>query len=241
MFDPETFREQVLNASMPIGELVDVSRRWQPGVGALAMCFSGPPGTGKTELAQYLASVMERPVLRKTAADILDPYVGGTEQKIAEAFEEAQQDGAVLLFDEVDSLLRDRRGAHHSWEATQVNEFLQRLETYRGVVICTTNLVEDLDQAALRRFPFKVRFDWVRPEQAVELFHAMLGSFVPGAASAQVSEALAGVSRLAPGDFAAVARRVKWMNRAWTVELLVGELRQELISRRDKPQVGFSR
>ena len=239
VFDPTTFREQVLNASMPIRELVDVSRRWQPGLGALAMCFSGPPGTGKTELAQYLASVMERPVLRKTAADILDPFVGGTEQRIAEAFEEAQQDGAVLLFDEVDSLLRDRRFAQHSWEATQVNELLQRLETYRGVVICTTNLVEDLDQAALRRFPFKVRFDWVKPGQAVELFVSLLGSFVPTATNEQVGAVLAGLERLAPGDFAAVARRVKWMERAWTVELLADELRQELLSRRDKARVGF--
>ena len=203
------------------------------------MCFSGPPGTGKTELAQYLASVMERPVLRKTAADILDMYVGGTERRIAEAFEEAQQDGAVLLFDEVDSLLRDRRGAQHSWEATQVNEFLQQLETYRGVVVCTTNLVDELDQAAMRRFPFKVRFDWVRPEQAVELFLSMLGRFVPVATSEQVSAALAGLTRLAPGDFAAVARRAQWLSRSWTVEALVGELREELTSRRDRARVGF--
>lgn len=240
VFDPATFREGVLNASMPVNELVDVARRWQPGVGALAMCFSGPPGTGKTELAHYLASVMERPVMRKTAADILDMYVGGTEQRIAEAFEAAQQDGAVLLFDEVDSLLRDRRGAQHSWEATQVNEFLQRLETYRGVVICTTNLVEDLDQAAQRRFPFKVRFDWVRPEQAVELFLSVLGRFVPGAASAQVSAALIGLTRLAPGDFAAVARRAQWLNREWTVEMLATELREELTSRRERARLGFA-
>ena len=239
VFDPSTFREQVLNASTPVSELVDVARRWEPGTGALAMCFSGPPGTGKTELAQYLASVMERPVLRKTAADILDAYVGGTEQRIAEAYEEAQQDGAVLLFDEVDSLLRDRRTAQHSWEATQVNEFLQRLETYRGVVICTTNLVDELDQAAMRRFPFKVRFDWAKPAQAVELFLSILGSFVPTATAAQVGAALAGLTRLAPGDFAAVARRVIWMKRAWTVESLAQELREELTSRRDKARVGF--
>lgn len=240
VFDAATFREGVLNASTPVSELVSVARRWQPGMNALAMCFSGPPGTGKTELAQYLASVMERPVMRKTSADILDMYVGGTEQKIAEAFEEAQQDGAVLVFDEVDSLLRDRRGAQHSWEATQVNELLQRLETYRGVVICTTNLVEDLDQAAMRRFPFKVRFDWVRPEQAVELFLSVLGGFVPGASAVQVSAALQGLTRLAPGDFAAVSRRVQWLSREWTVESLAQELREELTSRRDRARVGFS-
>lgn len=239
VFDPSTFSERVINASTPVSELLEVGRRWRPGLGALAMCFSGPPGTGKTELAQYLASVMERPVLRKTAADILDMYVGGTERRIAEAFEEAQQDGAVLLFDEVDSLLRDRRGAQHSWEATQVNEFLQQLETYRGVVVCTTNLVDDLDRAAMRRFPFKVRFDWARPEQAVELFLSMLGRFVPGASSGEVSAGLAPLTRLAPGDFAAVARRAQWMSRSWTVEALVAELREELTSRRDRSRVGF--
>lgn len=241
VFDPAGFRESVLNASMPVAELVAATRRWEPSMGALAMCFSGPPGTGKTELAQYLASVRDRPVLRKTAADILDKYVGGTEQRLAEAFEAAQEDGAVLLFDEVDSLLRDRRGAQQSWEVTQVNEFLQRLETYRGVVICTTNLVEDLDPAAMRRFPFKVQFGWLRTEQAVELFKATLGRFVPGASDEELHAALRGLDRLAPGDFAALARRAQWLEREWTVDALARELAREVDSRGAVPRLGFAR
>lgn len=240
VFDPAGFRESVLNPSLPVAELVAAARRWEPSMGPLAMCFSGPPGTGKTELAQYLASVMDRPVLRKTAADILDMYVGGTEQKIAEAFERAQADGAVLLFDEVDSLLRDRRGARHSWEATQVNEFLQRLETYRGVVICTTNLLGDLDPAAMRRFPFKVEFGWLGAEQAVELFQATLGRFVPGASADEVRAALRGLDRLAPGDFAALAKRAQWVERAWTVAALAGELAREVASRGAARPLGFT-
>lgn len=239
VFDPSGFREDVLNASIPVAELVSAVKRWEPGRGALAMCFSGPPGTGKTELAHYLASVLDKPVLRKTAADLLDKYVGGTEQRLAEAFRSAQQDGAVLLFDEVDSLLRDRRRANQSWEVTQVNELLQQLEVYRGVVVCTTNLVEDLDQAALRRFPFKVQFSWLHPGQAAALFFATLGDLVPGATEEEVRLALRGLHALAPGDFAALSKRARWLDRRWSVPTLVTELAQEAASRRTTPRVGF--
>ena len=105
---------------------------------------------------KYLAWRSERPLVYRRVSDLVSCYVGQTERNIAAAFEEARQDGSILLFDEADSFLRDRRGAVRSWEVTQVNEFLQQLESFPGIVACTTNLWRDIDEAALRRFVFKL-------------------------------------------------------------------------------------
>lgn len=77
-------------------------------------------------------------------------------KNIASAFSEAERDNAVLLIDEVDSFLRDRRDAKASWEVTQVNEMLTQMEQFQGVLIASTNLIEGFDQAALRRFDLKL-------------------------------------------------------------------------------------
>jgi SpoVK/Ycf46/Vps4 family AAA+-type ATPase len=109
-------------------------------------------------------------------SDILSMWVGVAEKNIAEAFDEAARDDAILLFDEADSFLQDRRGAVRSWEVTQVNEFLQQLEAHRGIVACTTNLFKNLDQASLRRFTFKVEFRFLDAARARSLFRAYFGS-----------------------------------------------------------------
>ena len=70
---------------------------------------------------------------------------------------EAEAEKAVLLFDKADSFLRDRRGAQRTYEATEVNEMLQRMDRFNGIFVCTANLLESLDQAVLRRFTFKVK------------------------------------------------------------------------------------
>jgi SpoVK/Ycf46/Vps4 family AAA+-type ATPase len=72
----------------------------------------------------------------------------------------------VLLLDEADSFLRSRRLAERNYEVTEVNEMLQGMERFAGVFICTTNLFEDLDEAALRRFTFKIRFHPLNPSSA---------------------------------------------------------------------------
>ena len=106
----------------------------------------------------------------RRASDLLSCWVGATEQNIARAFEEARKDDAVLLIDEADSFLQDRRGAGHSWEVTQVNEVLTQMENFEGVFIATTNLIKTLDQAALRRFDMKLLFKPLTARQSRELF-----------------------------------------------------------------------
>lgn len=136
------------------GQLADsLARR-----GFGAMCFFGPPGTGKTAFAHVLAEALDKELIVKTSADIVSPYVGETERNIARLFTEIDTDHCVLLLDEVDSLLRDRRQARHSWETTQVNELLQQMERFPGVFIAATNLMSELDAAAMRRLGFKLQF-----------------------------------------------------------------------------------
>lgn len=170
------------------------------------LCLYGPPGTGKSAFGKWIAEELDRPFLLKKGSDLLGMYVGQTEQNIANAFKEASEEGAVLVFDEVDSFLRDRRGATHSWETTQVNEMLVQMENFEGVFIATTNLIDGLDQAALRRFDLKMEFGYLQPEQAVRLLMAECATL--GIKSAKKDlETIKRITNLTPGDFAATRRQ----------------------------------
>ena len=212
-FESSSYRLDAINTRDDLPTIVKSLKSWKPKATAgVSMVIYGPPGTGKSEFVHYLGSQLEREVVTKRASDILSMWVGGSEQNIARAFEEAQDEDAILLFDEVDSLLRERGLAQRSWEVTQVNEFLQQLENFRGIVACTTNLWKDIDKAALRRFIFKAEFQYLRPQQSADLFNSFfidsgMTQFV-GDDEKWVRKSLSQYSNLAPGDFAAVARRL---------------------------------
>lgn len=171
------------------------------------LCFYGPPGTGKTAFGQWIARQMDVPLLLKRASDLMSMWVGGSERNIADAFEQAALDGAVLMIDEVDSFLMDRRDASRSWEVSLVNEMLTQMESYEGVFIASTNLMEGLDQAALRRFDLKVKFDYLTTQQALCLLSRHCASLLLGQPTDICESELSKLSRLALGDFAVVARR----------------------------------
>jgi len=171
------------------------------------LCLYGPPGTGKTAFGRWLAEAIGAPLHVKRISDILSPYIGMSEKRLAGAFRDAAADRAVLLLDEVDSFLQDRRGARHSWEVTQVNEMLTQMESFDGVFIASTNLMDDLDSAALRRFDLKVRFGYLRPVQACGLLDNFCHSLGLASPGEHQKSRLAAVGNLTPGDFAAVARR----------------------------------
>lgn len=171
------------------------------------LCLYGPPGTGKTAYGRWLADRLDAPLLVKRASDLMSPYVGENERNIARAFREAQTEGAVLLMDEVDSFLQDRRGAHRGWEVSLVNEMLTQLESFSGVFIASTNLMDGLDQAALRRFDLKVKFDFLRTDQAWRLLCRYCDALGLAAPTPDVRARLAQLNRLTPGDFSTVERQ----------------------------------
>lgn len=165
-----------------------------------SMLLEGASGTGKSAYARYLAEYLGLELIERRGSDLLGAYVGETEKRIARAFSDAAQQGALLLLDEADALLRDRRGAQRGWEVSMTNEMLNWMERHPAPFIVTTNLADTLDQATMRRFLFRIRFETLDETRTELLWTHHFGDAVP--------KALAGISGLTPSDFAIVARRI---------------------------------
>lgn len=166
------------------------SRQW-------SLCLYGPPGTGKSQFARHLAARLGMEVMQQRASDLLSCWVGESEKQIAAAFQAARMRRAMLVIDEADSLLSDRRGAVRSWEVTQVNEMLTWMESHPLPFVCTTNLMDRLDQASLRRFSLKLRFEPLNLVRAALAFERFFGTASPRCLP----------DGLTPGDFATVRRK----------------------------------
>lgn len=126
-----------------------------------SMLLYGVSGSGKSMYAQYLAQELHMPIIKKSANMLIDKYIGETEKNIANAFKEARQKKAILVFDECDSFLMDRKYAQRDYEVQSVNQFLTEMETHPYPFIMTTNLKDKIDSASMRRFIFKVKFEYM--------------------------------------------------------------------------------
>jgi SpoVK/Ycf46/Vps4 family AAA+-type ATPase len=198
------------------------------------LCFFGPPGTGKTALAEHIASAVGKPLLVRQASDLMSKYIGETEQNMAAMFREAESEGAILLMDEADSFLQDRRGAQRTYEVSEVNEMLQGMERFRGIFICTTNLMDRIDQAALRRFTFKIQFKPLTLKQREAFFQEAACNAIAEAMTPELRKRLAALDQLCPGDFAAVKRQAVILEANMSPEEFLDQLEAE---HRIKPEV----
>lgn len=202
------------------------------------LCFYGAPGTGKTALAEHIARSLDRPLLVKQASDLMSKFVGETEQNMAAMFREAEAEKAVLLLDEADSFLQDRRGAQRTYEVTEVNEMLQGMERFAGIFVCTTNLMDRIDQAALRRFAFKLKFKPLNAQQRERMFvNEALGADA-SLLKPEHAHRLAKLDQLCPGDFAAVKRQADILASQLAPEEFLEQLEAE---HRIKPEVREAR
>lgn len=237
------YRLQFLNPSLDLEVVTQGLLRLPQG----RLCLYGPPGSGKTAYARYLAERLDRPLLSRRASDLLSKWVGETEANLAEMFRQARADEAILLLDEADSFLQDRRGALRSWEITQVNELLVQMEAFDSLFLCSTNLMDSLDPAVLRRFDLKIRFGYLRPEQAWELVRETLdrhGCTGPSPERAAVyRHRLAALTTLAPGDVATVLRRAQVLGLTLTADWVLAALEEECKVKLQgrTPVMGFTR
>ncbi|MBQ9244296.1 MAG: ATP-binding protein [Proteobacteria bacterium] len=148
----------------------------------LSVLLSGVPGTGKTLTALVLAHELGRALYVVDLSRVVDKYIGETEKKLAQIFDEAERSQAMLLFDEADSLFAKRtdvKSSNDRYANLEVNYLLQRLEAYRGVSILTTNFGGGLDEALARRIQFKIDFPMPDAAQRTLLWQKLIPPGAP--------------------------------------------------------------
>lgn len=141
-----------------------------------SMLLYGPSGTGKSLYLRHLASELGYEVIERRASDILSKWYGESQQNLAAAFEEAKKRRAFLVFDEIDGFLQSKKGIHDMHNTMLINEFLVQLENHPYPVGGTTNYIENMEQASLRRFKFKAEFSYLLPEQYDYVYRKTFGT-----------------------------------------------------------------
>ena len=236
-----------IRGEVALGRVVEAVRRFRGGLeedgGAgdadrprMNLLLWGPPGTGKTEFVKHLGREVGARVVARSGSDLLSMWVGGTERNIRMAFEEAEEERSILFLDEIDGLVQNRAGAQRSWEVTQVNELLQRMETFRGVMVAATNFMDNLDPAVLRRFTFKFQFDYLDEAGKRAFFERMFRTRLEAGEAAR----LAGIPRLAPGDFRTARQSLHYLGGEVTNAMRLDALeRESALKKAGGGRIGF--
>lgn len=142
------------------------------GLGISAL-FSGQSGTGKTMAAAVLANKLNLDLVRIDLSSVVSKYIGETEKNLRRIFDAAETGGAILLFDEADALFGKRsevKDSHDRHANIEVSYLLQRMESYQGLAILTTNLKNALDAAFLRRIRFVVAFPFPDTQSRIKIW-----------------------------------------------------------------------
>jgi hypothetical protein len=158
------------------------AKNWR-GAGVSAL-FAGASGTGKTLAAEVIANELELDLYRIDLSGVVNKYVGETEKNLRRLFDAAEESGAILLFDEADALFGKRtevRDSHDRFANIEVSYLLQRMESYRGLAILTTNSREALDAAFLRRLRFAVQFPFPGPAERTDIWRRVFPAATPTA------------------------------------------------------------
>ena len=151
------------------------------GLGISAL-FAGSSGTGKTMAAEVLANDLRLDLYRIDLSSVVSKYIGETEKNLRRVFDAAEEGGVILLFDEADALFGKRsdvRDSHDRYANIEISYLLQRMETYRGLAILTTNMKSALDSAFLRRIRFVVQFPFPDATQRGEIWRRIFPGATP--------------------------------------------------------------
>ncbi|WP_162782235.1 AAA family ATPase [Arenimonas caeni] len=226
----------------PDADLGRVASRIRSVPGARIL-LHGPPGTGKTRFAHHLGQLRGVMVRAKSASDLLSPYVGETEANLRQMFDEAAREGDLLLLDEADSFLSARLGGQPRWQSTQTNELLTCMERFEGVFVCTTNRLDQLDPAVMRRFDLKVGFAAPTPDQRARMVAWLFSQFrLPWdqATQATLGPRSGRLSGLVPGDIATAARKLRLVSDAPSAQDVLQALEEECAYRSGNARpIGF--
>lgn len=184
------------SARAPLQEMCDQARLGQQVYGVWGMgrrlsygrglhvLFSGPPGTGKTLAAEVVAQELRLDVLKIDLSQVVSKYIGETEKNLHRAFEQAQQGGAILFFDEADALFGKRsevKDAHDRYSNIETAYLLQKMEEFEGITILASNLRANMDDAFVRRMNFIIEFPFPEEEFRARIWHSLLPAELPRA------------------------------------------------------------
>ena len=184
---PDSQKQVLSHIAVHVRQRTKVYQAWgfegkgPRGLGISAV-FSGPSGTGKTMAAEVLAHELRLDLHRIDLSQVVSKYIGETEKNLGRVFDAAEEGAAVLLFDEADALFGKRseiKDSHDRYANIEVSYLLQRMESYRGLAILTTNRKNALDQAFLRRIRFVVEFPFPDFAQRVEIWQRVFPSATP--------------------------------------------------------------
>ncbi|HLL22614.1 MAG TPA: AAA family ATPase, partial [Kofleriaceae bacterium] len=155
------------------------------GLGTSAL-FSGPPGTGKTMVAALIAKELALELYRVDLGKVVSKYIGETEKNLAALFDAAEAGHAIVLFDEADALFGKRtdvKSSNDRYANLETNYLLQRLESFTGICLLTSNHESNIDPAFLRRLSLHLRFELPDANERAHLWRAMLPAAAPVDAS----------------------------------------------------------
>jgi ATPase family associated with various cellular activities (AAA) len=157
-------------------------RRLSPTSRGTTALFAGPSGTGKTMAAQVLARSLELDLHRVDLAQVVNKYIGETEKRLAQVFDECERSRVMVLFDEADALFGQRtkvRDAHDRFANIEIDYLLTRMESFDGVAILATNRKGDLDTGFLRRLRLIIEFLMPGPAERRRLWERSLPETTP--------------------------------------------------------------
>ena len=149
---------------------------------SISALFAGASGTGKTLAAEVLGNELQLDVYRIDLSTIVSKYIGETEKNLRKTFDAAEGCGAILLFDEADALFGKRsavKDSHDRYANMEVSYLLQRIESYQGLAILTSNLKDDLDRAFLRRIRFTIQFSFPNLQQRTAIWQCIFPHDTP--------------------------------------------------------------
>jgi AAA+ superfamily predicted ATPase len=222
---PTRYNESYLNIAGRFSTTDIIKAVVRSGSGTVLM--SGPPGTGKTQLATHMANRLGRELLYYTASDINAKWFGESERNVAGLFSACDAQRQLIFLDEAETLLGAREQAMHRGAEAVTAEFLRQLEHISGVFLCATNHAGSFDSALVRRFTFRLQFRPLSQQQREMMLRELVawpeGQPLPVACLRHLEQ----LDGLTPGDFAIVGKRFRLLGHAAVLDDWLCELADE--------------
>ncbi|GET42712.1 ATP-binding protein [Microseira wollei] len=184
---PEAPRQTLREIAAHVRQRTKVYQQWGfaskggRGLGISAL-FAGSSGTGKTMSAEVLAGELQLDLYRIDLSSVVSKYIGETEKNLRRVFDAAEGGATILLFDEADAIFGKRsdvKDSHDRYANMEVSYLLQRMESYQGLAILTTNLKDSLDTAFLRRIRFVVKYAFPDAKDRAEIWRRIFPKNTP--------------------------------------------------------------